>query len=330
MCRKFVLHQAMSKEQSIDLRKRETSESVKDESKGSEAAAPAHRNLMKKAESLPTSLVKPPRTWIDMAMGVSRFKLDQSSEDQIKAKLLLQAETSLESTETEIINTWELMEGLDDQMAPQTRPATISSKSPDMEVLSKVSNQPALKLIPRSLSLSSLEGHRILNAGDVVSEVVNTYSTSAGFLNYSEDRDLDEEKCPLGGNHRVVLYLTSLGCIPKTFEDCCSLRAILESFSVWVDERDVSMHAEFRQELRELVDGLVIVPRVFIKGRYVGGLDEVRRLHEDGKLGELLQDLPMVHFRKPCDGCGGVRFVLCPKCRGSCWNITWYGAETVT
>jgi hypothetical protein len=38
----------MSKEQSIDLRKRETSESVKNESKGSEATAPAHSNLMKK------------------------------------------------------------------------------------------------------------------------------------------------------------------------------------------------------------------------------------------------------------------------------------------
>ncbi|KAG0578634.1 hypothetical protein KC19_4G038100 [Ceratodon purpureus] len=131
-----------------------------------------------------------------------------------------------------------------------------------------------------------------------------------------------EEKCPPGGDHRVVLYLTSLRGIRKTFEDCHSLRMILQSFPVWVDERDVSMHAEFRHELKELVGGPVIVPRVFIKGRYIGGSDEVRRLHEDGKLGELLNDLPVVHFRKPCDGCGGVRFVPCPECSGSCKIIT--------
>lgn len=132
-----------------------------------------------------------------------------------------------------------------------------------------------------------------------------------------------EEKCPPGGDDRVVLYLTSLRGIRKTFEDCHSLRMILQSFPIWVDERDVSMHAEFRTELRELIGGpTVIVPRVFIKGRYIGGSDEVRRLHEDGKLGDLLRDLPVVHFRKPCDGCGGVRFVPCPECSGSCKVIS--------
>jgi len=131
-----------------------------------------------------------------------------------------------------------------------------------------------------------------------------------------------EEKCPPLGDHRVVLYLTSLRGIRKTFEDCHRLRMILQSFPVWVDERDVSMHAEFRNELKELVGGPVIVPRVFIRGRYIGGSDEVRRLHEDGKLGDLLKDLPVVHFRKPCDGCGGVRFVPCPECSGSCKVIT--------
>jgi glutaredoxin domain-containing cysteine-rich protein 1 len=131
-----------------------------------------------------------------------------------------------------------------------------------------------------------------------------------------------EERCPPGGDDRVVLYLTSLRGIRKTFEDCHSLRMILQSFPVWVDERDVSMHAEFRQELKDLVGGPVIVPRVFVKGRYIGGSEEVRRLHEDGKLAELLNDLPVVHFRKPCDGCGGVRFVPCPDCSGSCKIIT--------
>ncbi|XP_024399054.1 uncharacterized protein [Physcomitrium patens] len=131
-----------------------------------------------------------------------------------------------------------------------------------------------------------------------------------------------EEKCPPGGEHRVVLYLTSLRGIRQTFEDCQRLKMIFQSFPIWIDERDVSMHAEFRQELKSLFSEPAMVPRVFIKGHYIGGFDEVRRLHEDGELGELLQDLPAVPFKQACDGCGGVRFVPCPECNGGCKIIT--------
>lgn len=134
--------------------------------------------------------------------------------------------------------------------------------------------------------------------------------------------DKFEKKCPPGGEERVVLYVTSLRGIRKTFEDCNNLRMILQSFSVVVDERDVAMHSEFRQELKDLMGKPVPVPRVFIKGRYVGGHDEVAQLHDDGVLALLVEGLPSEKSRGPCDGCGGVRFVPCMECSGSCKVLT--------
>lgn len=127
-----------------------------------------------------------------------------------------------------------------------------------------------------------------------------------------------EEKCPRGGGNTLVLYTTTLRGIRKTFEDCNKVREILQSFGLSIDERDVSMHLEFRNELRELMGNVVSVPRVFIKGRYIGGAEEVTKLHEDGKLGELLEGLPKELNGGNCDGCGGIRFVPCLECSGSC------------
>ncbi len=131
-----------------------------------------------------------------------------------------------------------------------------------------------------------------------------------------------EVKCPPAGEQRVVLYTTSLRGIRKTFEDCNHVRFILRSLGLSLDERDVSMHAEFRQELKDLVDTPVQVPRVFVKGRYIGGADEVSKLHEDGTLAVLVEGLPSQISREGCDGCGGVRFVPCLDCSGSCKVIT--------
>lgn len=130
--------------------------------------------------------------------------------------------------------------------------------------------------------------------------------------------DCFEEKCPPGGDMTVVLYTTTLRGIRKTFEDCNILRSILQSYSLSIDERDVSMHLEFLNELRGLMDRVVSVPRLFIKGRYIGGIEEVAKLHENGKLNELVEGLPREANGGNCDGCGGIRFVPCLECRGSC------------
>jgi len=49
---------------------------------------------------------------------------------------------------------------------------------------------------------------------------------------------------------RIVVYLTSLRGIRRTFEDCNAVKMILKGFRVWVDERDVSMDRAFRKELQ--------------------------------------------------------------------------------
>ncbi|KAL4200449.1 hypothetical protein AMTRI_Chr03g149650 [Amborella trichopoda] len=134
-----------------------------------------------------------------------------------------------------------------------------------------------------------------------------------------------EEKCPPGGRDSVVLYTTSIRGIRKTFEDCRRVRHVLSTLKVAFDERDISMHLEFREQMRALLvgtvgDGVVVVPpRVFVRGRYLGGAEEFLALHEGGRLLGLLEGMPKGRLSSegPCEGCGGVRFVLCLECRGS-------------
>ncbi|XP_077251521.1 uncharacterized protein At3g28850-like [Tasmannia lanceolata] len=134
-------------------------------------------------------------------------------------------------------------------------------------------------------------------------------------------KQLPAYKCPPHGEDKVVVYFTSLRGVRKTYEDCCRVRGILKGFGVRIDERDVSMHYGFREELREILgDGLAgPLPRVFVNGRYVGGADEVRNMHEVGELHKVLEGCKEQEGGGSiCEGCGDVRFVNCETCFGSC------------
>ncbi|KAH7512265.1 uncharacterized protein At5g39865 [Ziziphus jujuba] len=126
-----------------------------------------------------------------------------------------------------------------------------------------------------------------------------------------------QEKCPPGGNNAIILYTTSLRGIRKTFEDCHAIRFLLESFRIVFYERDVSMHLDFREELWKILGGRVIPPRLFVKGRYIGGADEVVGLHEQGKLKKLLEGIPIELSNSTCTGCANMRFLVCFNCNGS-------------
>ncbi|MCD7449702.1 hypothetical protein HAX54_001131 [Datura stramonium] len=140
--------------------------------------------------------------------------------------------------------------------------------------------------------------------------------------------ELFEKKCPPGGENAVVIYTTTLRGIRKTFEDCNTARAILESNDTRVFERDISMHSGYKEELRELMGKKEVkVPLVFVKGRLIGGADEMLKLEEEGKLGILLDGIPRA--AAACDGCAGIRFVMCMDCNGSRKMLAKDGKSTV-
>lgn len=130
-------------------------------------------------------------------------------------------------------------------------------------------------------------------------------------------------KCQSIEKQKVILYFTSLRGVRKTYEDCCHVRVILKGLGIRVDERDVSMHSGFREELKELLrDGFngIVLPRVFVGENYIGGAEEIKRMHEEGRLEKVLEGCELVDDGGggACEACGDIRFVPCERCSGSC------------
>ncbi|CAA7059317.1 unnamed protein product [Microthlaspi erraticum] len=146
-----------------------------------------------------------------------------------------------------------------------------------------------------------------------------------------------ESPRPPPEENRVVIYTTSLRGVRRTFEACNAVRAAIESYGVVICERDVSMDKGFREELKSLMagDSAAALPRVFVKGKYIGGAEEVMELVEDGMLGDLLIGIPKKKDRGYgggggcCDGCGGLSFLPCSGCNGSCKVVEGWGSDAV-
>ncbi|CAM6014751.1 unnamed protein product [Sphagnum balticum] len=268
-----------------------------------------------------------------------------------------------EEEEIEIIDVWELMKGLEEDRTPTTTTTTTTTPTPCSSSPFLLPGSHATYLAAAAAVAHEEAQHHNLEAADGFlegssSNDINLFDPNIladfadSFERNSEASDCckmssskvspidDEEqkgspldhphplasyelKCPPGGEERVVLYSTSLRGIRQTFESCNNVRMILESFNVHVDERDVSMHAGFREELKALIGKpIVSVPRVFINGYYIGGAEEVIELHEDGLLLHLVETLPVQTSRQICNCCGGIRFVPCTECSGSCKILT--------
>ncbi|MED6182482.1 hypothetical protein PIB30_028747 [Stylosanthes scabra] len=124
---------------------------------------------------------------------------------------------------------------------------------------------------------------------------------------YPSLADFEEMNPPNGRSQEVILYTTSLSGIRKTFQDCNTIKFLLRSLRVIYHERDVSLHLEYREELWKILGGKVLPPKLFIKGRYIGGVDEVIGLHESGWLGKLLEGTPIESGEGHCNGCACMR-----------------------
>ncbi|KAG8371513.1 hypothetical protein BUALT_Bualt13G0095400 [Buddleja alternifolia] len=156
------------------------------------------------------------------------------------------------------------------------------------------------------------------------------------FLQQNEQQPPDPEIRIPGADKTIVIYFTSLRVVRRTFEDCKAVRSILRAFRVSVDERDLSMDSRFMDELQRILapqseKSKLTLPRVFIGGRYVGGVEEVRRLHESGELKKYVEELPAAE-PGTCEACGGHRFVLCQECSGShkCYSDKGGGFRSCT
>ncbi|EOA24052.1 hypothetical protein CARUB_v10017269mg [Capsella rubella] len=253
--------------------------------------------------------------------------------------------------EPETINTWEMMDGLEDNVSPLRSPNHVKSFSFDVSrngdcERAKSNGNGNGNGKPLWLQMEDGEGFE-----DFDPEIISSFRKSLqelptdhpfhisghdfrlrpnfDFSIEEKEESLDETREYVGGKERVILYFTSLRGIRKTYEESCNVRTILKSLGIRVDERDVSMHSGFKEELKELLgdkfnNGFgITLPRVFLGRKYLGGAEEIRKLNEDGKLEKLLEGYEKVEENKngngqECEACGDVRFVPCETCSGSC------------
>ena len=255
-----------------------------------------------------------------------------------------------------VINTWELMDGLEDDCelpsssifdrptVIQKRPSSCRYPNSDgsvpklfdliestkkSELLSQKSSssvKPLWQHLSEEALLSKMDPNVVSSYRRALSSRQLNYTTSTkgiarslGSSPMTSCYSFSNSWYSLPGcEDKVVIYFTSLRGIRKTYEDCCSVRMILRGFRVPVDERDISMDAEYRKELQRALGGKAMsLPQVFIRGKYVGGAEEVKQLNEVGELSNLLEGFPMRDPGSVCVGCGDARFVPCPNCNGS-------------
>lgn len=253
--------------------------------------------------------------------------------------------------EPEVINVWELMDGLDDDRDEERREKSAPG-SPEFDPEVVAAFRKALDEIPPPQDDRGNEErvkekkHDGADDDDEVGVKKREIQRFPGIVRarvsaFQQRIDAKLAKLappqtqaqppalppPPDSARKVVLYLTSLRGIRKTYEDCWSARSILLSYGVRVDERDLSMHSGFKDELHAALGAAGRLPQVFADGRHLGGAEEIRRMHEAGELSKALEACEIAPppsaggkgiALEACSGCGGVRFLPCEECSGSC------------
>ncbi|KAG6396039.1 hypothetical protein SASPL_142177 [Salvia splendens] len=263
----------------------------------------------------------------EFAMGMIEAKTWSHMIDSKIPKLPPMTPVITPPGEPETIDAWEMMEGLED--SSPLRPAHFRSFS--FHVGAGADDQPT----PRVKEISS-DGDTETSSNDtsIVSEfdsgVIATLRKALVDLPPANPFHLqgigeDEKQSEKEEKDKLIVYFTSLRGVRKTYEDCCHVRVMLKGLGVKVDERDVSMHSGFKEELKTALlaaeAGGIGLPSVFLGGKLVGGADEIRRLNEEGMLGKLVENCEPADdggLAAGCEACGDVRFVPCETCSGSC------------
>ncbi|XP_011016102.1 PREDICTED: uncharacterized protein At5g39865-like [Populus euphratica] len=289
----------------------------------------------------------------EFSMGLIEAKTWSSMIQEKIPKVVPRTPIMTSPGEPETINTWELMAGLEDMMTPHLSQQFRSFSFDVSRDPRRIPDSPKMNLQPNG-TLSpdnNTPGWLQVADEDANSKCPEFDSEELSPTHSFYIKPIDSEERPHFANDdtsllvndvlkvnfvakdcerskdRLVVYFTSLRGVRKTYEACCLVRLILESLGVRVDERDVSMDSGFKEELRELMgegfsgEGL---PRVFIGRKYVGGVEEIRRMHEEGQLEKLVEGCEMLGdgggggVGEACEACGDIRFVPCKTCSGSC------------
>lgn len=122
------------------------------------------------------------------------------------------------------------------------------------------------------------------------------------------------------GRANVVFYSLTTQANPKMYADCNQVRKILQSLvGVSYDERSISELPEHKQELSCALNiSAAIVPTIFVKGKYLVGIDSIIQLYLKGLLDSMLQEAVSFGSKKTsmhCT-CRGSNFSSCPFCKG--------------
>ncbi|TVU28520.1 hypothetical protein EJB05_20041, partial [Eragrostis curvula] len=289
----------------------------------------------------------------DAGVGAGKTAPPQPTKQQQvrRQRQVLGSPAKTPARDPEVINVWELMDGLDDrdeEEAGEERRAKTAPGSPEFDPDIIAAFRKALDEVsplPDGLGGEEAGGKKRDGAGDeeeeagvkkreiqkfpgIVRARVSAFQQriDAKLAKMAPPQPSLPPPPPPDSARKVVVYLTSLRGIRKTYEDCWSAKSILQGYGVRVDERDLSMHAGFKDELHAALGAPARLPQVFADGKHLGSAEEIRRMHETGELSGALKTCEMAPpsvvgkgiALESCSGCGGVRFVPCEECSGSC------------
>lgn len=167
-------------------------------------------------------------------------------------KWILCTPTMTPPNEPETINTWELMADLDHSLLsrPTTPPPPVERCSFSFQ--SVVPTDHIIEFDPEVLSAFRKAMEELSPVHPALLRSSPKIEKMESTCNVDMERSCDEGNMNCN-NNKVVLYFTSLRGVRKTFEDCCLVRLILKGYGVQIDERDLSMHRGFLDELQKIL-----------------------------------------------------------------------------
>lgn len=81
----------------------------------------------------------------------------------------------------------------------------------------------------------------------------------------------------------VTLYGT------KKCSHCLRAKKLLELLKIPFEEKRVDENLQYRNEMAERTHGARSVPQIFIGSQYIGGADDLYRLHDEHQLALLVR-----------------------------------------